>query len=143
MFSYDNIFSDYIRGAKSIVLKDPYIRKQHQLINFIKFCETLMNCHSVQKIKLVTSYDDNMQKEDIYVKLMDLKQSLLEQDIFLEVTHDTTFHDRELFIDNDWRVALGMGIDFFKAPDSFYSIGVYDQTLRKCRATKIDFHKLP
>ena len=138
-FSYESLFSDYIKGAKSITIQDPYIRKPYQVINFIKFCEMVYNCHTVEKIKLITGYDDNIQREETNLKFIDLKQSLLEHDILLEVEFKTSIHDRELNINNEWIIILGRGLDIYQIPSSFSSIGVYDQTLCKCKDTKIVF----
>lgn len=38
--SYDSIFADYLPGAEEVVVEDPYIRQQHQIVNFLRFCET-------------------------------------------------------------------------------------------------------
>ena len=43
------------------------------------------------------------------VKLEDLKQSLLEMDVVLEIKLNPNLHDREIRLDNGWVVKIGRG----------------------------------
>ena len=74
-------------------------------------------------------------------RLGELKQSLLEMDIELDLKVNEHMHDREIRIDNGWVVKIGRGLDFFQKPDSWYSIGTNDLMLRKCLETKVDIFK--
>jgi ATP-dependent Lon protease len=142
-YSYDSIIGPYLSGAKSLIIEDPYIRLQHQIQNFVRFCETAIKSGSIKKIELVTGYDDNTQLSDIHEKLSDLKQSLLEMDVVLEVKLNANMHDREIRIDNGWVVKIGRGLDFYQKPGSWFEIGTNDLTLRKCLETKVDIFKQP
>ena len=57
-FSYRSLFLDYLQGAKKVRLEDPYIRRHHQITNFLHFCEVCVDAGTVQEIHLTTSYDD-------------------------------------------------------------------------------------
>ena len=50
----------------------------------------------MKKISLITGYDDKTQLADIAEKLDELKQSLLELDVELEVKLNPNIHDREI-----------------------------------------------
>ena len=63
-YSYDSIIGPYLRGAKSVVIEDPYIRLQHQIQNFVRFCETVVKAGTVKKISLTTGYDDKIRLGD-------------------------------------------------------------------------------
>lgn len=139
--SYESIIGPYLLGAKAVVIEDPYIRLQHQIQNFVRFCETVVKAGSIKKIDLVTGYDDNTQLAEIHEKLSDLKQSLLEIDIMLEVTLNPNLHDREIRIDNGWVVKIGRGLDFYQRPSNWFEIGTNDLSLRKCLETKVDIFK--
>lgn len=139
--SYESIIGPYLIGAKAVVIEDPYIRLQHQIQNFVRFCEMLVKVGSIKKIDLVTGYDDNTQLAEIHEKLSDLKQSLLEIDIMLEVTLNSNLHDREIRIDNGWVVKIGRGLDFYQRPSNWFEIGTNDLSLRKCLETKVDIFK--
>lgn len=140
-YSYESIIGPYLFGAKAVVIEDPYIRLQHQIQNFVRFCETVVKAGSIKKIDLVTGFDDNTQLAEIHEKLSDLKQSLLEIDILLEVTLNPNLHDREIRIDNGWVIKIGRGLDFYQRPSNWFEIGTNDLSLRKCLETKVDIFK--
>ena len=140
-YSYESIISPYLVGAKSLEIEDPYIRVTHQVQNFIRFCEAVVKTPSIKKITLITSYDEQTNVRELSDRLSDVKQSLLELDIALEIEINEHLHDREIRIDNGWTIKIGRGLDFHQKPDSWYSVGVYDQALKKCLETKIDIFK--
>ena len=47
-------------------------------------------------------------------RLDDVKQSLLELDVRLNIKVSENLHDREIRIDNGWIVKIGRGLDFSK-----------------------------
>jgi ATP-dependent Lon protease len=140
-YSYESIMGPYLQGAKSVLIEDPYIRLQHQIQNFVRFCETILKAGTVKKINLITGYDDKTQLADIAEKLDELKQSLLELDVELEVKLNPNMHDREIRIDNGWVIKIGRGLDFFQKPGGWFEVGANDLSLRKCLETKIDIFR--
>lgn len=140
-YSYESIIGPYMQGAKSIVIEDPYIRLQHQIQNFVRFCETVLKAGTVKKISLITGYDDKTQLADIAEKLDELKQSLLELDVELEVKLNPNIHDREIRLDNGWIVKIGRGLDFYQKPGGWFEVGANDLSLRKCLETKVDIFR--
>lgn len=140
--SYESIIGPYLSGAKSVVIEDPYIRLQHQIQNFVRFCETVLRSGTVKKIDLVTGYDDKTQLSEIHEKLDDLKQSLLEVDVVLDVKLNSNMHDREIRLDNGWVIKIGRGLDFYQRPSSWFEVGASDLSLRKCLETKVDIYKV-
>lgn len=137
-YTYDSIIGQYLQGAKAIVIEDPYIRMQHQIQNFVRFCESVLKVSTIKKISLITGYDDTTQLADIHEKLDELKQSLLELDVELEVKLNPNLHDREIRIDNGWTIKIGRGLDFYQKPGGWFEIGANDLSLRKCLETKVD-----
>jgi ATP-dependent Lon protease len=140
-YSYESIIGPYLQGAKSVVVEDPYIRLQHQIQNFVRFCEAVLKAGTVKKISLITGYDDKTQLADIAEKLDELKQSLLELDVELEVKLNPNMHDREIRIDNGWVIKIGRGLDFFQKPGGWFEVGANDLSLRKCLETKVDIFR--
>jgi len=140
-YSYESIVSPYLEGAKSIEIEDPYIRVTHQIQNFVRFCEAVIKTPTVRKIRLVTSYDDDTDVKKMSENLSELKQSLLELDIELELKVNEHMHDREIRIDNGWTIKIGRGLDFFQKPDSWFGVGANDLSIRKCLETKVDIFK--
>jgi len=140
-YSYESIIGPYLRGAKTVIIEDPYIRLQHQIQNFVRFCECVLKAGTVKKIELITGYDDNTQLADIAEKLEELKQSLLEMDVELEVKLNPNMHDREIRLDNGWVIKIGRGLDFYQKPGGWFEVGISDLSLRKCLETKVDIFK--
>jgi ATP-dependent Lon protease len=139
--SYESIIGPYLRGAKTVVIEDPYIRLQHQIQNFVRFCECILKAGTVKQITLITGYDDGTQLTEIAEKLQELKQSLLELDVELEVKLNPNMHDREIRIDNGWVIKIGRGLDFFQKPGGWFEVGANDLSLRKCLETKVDIFR--
>ena len=139
--SYDGIVGPYLQGAGSLVVEDPFIRHSHQIQNFVRFCEVLVRQGSIRKLLLITSYDANAPLHEISEKFDEVKQSLLEVDIELDVKLNPNLHDREIRIDNGWTVKIGRGLDFYQKPASWFEVGAHDMALRKCLETKVDIYK--
>jgi len=142
-YSYESIIGPYLHGAKTVVIEDPYIRLQHQIQNFVRFCETVLRAATVKKIILITGHDDKTPLAEMAEKLEELKQSLLEVDVELEVKLNPNIHDREIRLDNGWIVKIGRGLDFYQKPASWFEVGAHDLNLRKCLETKVDIFKAP
>lgn len=140
-YSYESIMGPYLRGAKTVVIEDPYIRLQHQIQNFVRFCETVLKAGTVKKISLITGHDDKTPLTEVAEKLEELKQSLLEVDVELEVKLNPNIHDREIRLDNGWIIKIGRGLDFYQKPSSWFEVGAHDLNLRKCLETKVDIFR--
>ena len=140
-FSYETVIGPYLKGAKEVTIEDPYIRVTHQIQNFIRLCETFVKQATIRKINLITSYDDKTNLSEMRDNLEELKQSLLEIDIILDIKLDPNMHDREIRIDNGWVIKIGRGLDFYQKPQSWFEIGVNDLSLRKCLETKVDIFR--
>lgn len=140
-YTYDSIIGPYLEDAKVVTIEDPYIRATHQVGNFVRFCETLIKEPTIRNIKLITSYDEQTDLADLKDKLDVLKQSLLETDVVLDFELNKNLHDREIRLDNGWVVKIGRGLDFYQKPDSWFSIGANDYSLRKCLETKVDIFR--
>ena len=141
--SYDTIFGPYLPGAKSVVVEDPYVRMPHQIANFVRFCETVVKAATVRRVTLVTSYDQQTDMAGLQEKLDELKQSLLEYDVALDVRLKDKLHDREVRLDNGWTIKVGRGLDFYQKPEGWYAVGASDLSLRRCLETKVDVFRTP
>lgn len=142
-YSYDTIFSPYLPGAKSVIVEDPYIRAPHQVTNFVRFCESVVKAATVRSVTLITSYDQQTDMVALQEKLDELKQSLLEYDVALDVHLNEKMHDREVRLDNGWTIKVGRGLDFYQKPEGWYAVGATDLSLRRCLETKVDVFRSP
>lgn len=140
-YSCESIVLPYLRGARAITVEDPYIRVTHQVQNFVRFCEAAIKAPTVRNITLITSYDESTDLKELATRMDELKQSLLELDVALDVKVNENLHDREIRIDNGWSVKIGRGLDVFQRPDSWFSVGANDISLRRCLETRVDIFK--
>lgn len=141
-YSYEYIIGPYLKGAREVVVEDPYIRLPHQIQNFVRFCETIIKLSSIRLIKLITGYDESTKISEMHDRLDEVKQSLLEMDIILDIKLNPKLHDREIRLDNGWIIKIGRGLDFYQKPSGWYEIGASDLSLRKCLETKVDIFKV-
>jgi ATP-dependent Lon protease len=139
--SYENMFGDYLAGAKKVIVEDPYVRAQHQIQNFVRLCELIVRQGTIREVELVTSVDDSDHKAQIAEKLSELSESLRDEDVVFNLTFSPHLHDREIKIDNGWVVKIGRGLDIYQRPNSWFEIGSSDMNLRKCLETKVDIYR--
>jgi ATP-dependent Lon protease len=139
--TYDSVFGAYLINARAVTVEDPYIRAPHQIANFLRFCETIVRISTIRRIALKTGYDEKTDLAMVNERLSELKQSLLEYDVVLDIELSETIHDREIRIDNGWIVKIGRGLDFYQKPDGWFAVGANDFSLRKCLETKVDIYR--
>ena len=75
----------------------------------------------------------NVQKV-VKERLEELRQSLLELDVDLQIRLDANLHDREIRLDNGWIIKIGRGLDFYQKPESWFQIGAVRAELRSTSA---------
>lgn len=139
-YCYKKIFGNCLTGnVTEVRVEDPYVRTNHQILNFVRFCEMLVHISSIKKVKLLTGHhQDRPMQED---KLNKLAESLKQCGLVLEVSFSDTLHDREITFDNGWVVKIGRGLDFFKPVKDSFSVGYFDHSLRACHETTVDLYK--
>lgn len=136
--SYDTIFGDYLPGAKKIHVEDPYIRLKHQIGNLVRFCETVVNHAPAKEIHLRTGYDGSGPSEEQLTAFEDLAQSLRDLGVTFTWEFSENAHDRWVSLSNGWTIKIGRGLDLYQPPESWFSIGANDMSLRPCRETTVD-----
>jgi ATP-dependent Lon protease len=141
-YSYESIFKDYLPGAEEIIIEDPYIRQQHQIINFLRFCETAVRIGKPNKIMLVTRFENQFEKDETMGKLFTIADSLKQFDVVLEINENNALHDREIRLSNGWIIKIGRGFDIYQRPDDWLQVGANDLDLRPCLETMVDIFKV-
>jgi ATP-dependent Lon protease len=142
-YSYEEIFKDYLVGAKEVKIQDPYVRQKHQISNFVKFAELLVKIGDCHKIHLTTSSDDSEQERENINTFNQIADSLFENDIEFTFEFSDTIHDRQVEASNGWRVTMGRGLDYFQSlAGNYFQIGANDQSLRPCLECGFDFIKV-
>ncbi|NIM17540.1 MAG: BREX system Lon protease-like protein BrxL [Candidatus Aminicenantes bacterium] len=141
-FGFKSLFGDYLDGINKISVEDPYIRSPHQVQNFLRLCELAVSVGTIKEIHLLTSYDHEEEKRDIEEKLNSIVSSILNYGITLCFKFSKNLHDREIRLDNKWIIKIGRGLDFYQAPEDWYSLGATDMDLRPCLETRVDIFRV-
>lgn len=158
---YRAVFGKYLDdGVRVIEIKDAYVREHFQIENFVKFLEVVKSsCKNLRRVELVTGKQGNGDVRQTEA-FEEIKRSLSHLGVEFDYSFSSTLHDREiklvlfrgyvgvLFVivelfrfDSGWVVKIGRGLNYFKKPDSKYSLGAFDLNFRKCLETTIDiFH---
>lgn len=140
--SYDTIFGDYLPGADEIEVEDAYIRQHHQIVNFLRFCETAVRLGPPKKITLITKFDSKAEEDEAMAKLWTITDSLKLFNVELVVSKNPKLHDREVRLSNGWRVKIGRGFDIYQKPEDWLHIGASDLGLRPCLETNVDISRI-
>lgn len=121
-----------------IKIEDPYIRTYHQCQNLVRFCELVVKkCTQLRSIELTTINSGGEQAN----WLNEVQNTLLQHQVNLIIVYSPTLHDRQITLSNGWIIKIGRGLDYFKAPQSKFSLGTFDLDLRPCHETTVDiFH---
>jgi ATP-dependent Lon protease len=139
-YSYETISKDYLASSEDITVEDPYIRAHHQIVNFLRFCETAVKIAKPKRICLITNFDDEGEKTEALAKLSIVSESLRQYDVQLEIQVNSHLHDREIRLSSGWTVKIGRGFDIYQRPDDWLNIGANDLDLRPCLETTVDVY---
>jgi ATP-dependent Lon protease len=139
--SYESLFGDYVAGAKKAWVEDAYIRSKHQINNLIRFCELLLKRANIREINLRTGYENEDQRTEAIEHFEDLAQSLRDAGVSFNYAFDEDIHDRDIRLDNGWRIKIGRGLDFYQPPESWFTVGAQDMDLRQCKETQVDIFR--
>ena len=92
-------------------------------------------------IRLITRFDNELEKDDAVGKIATIIESLKQYDVALEVKTNSKLHDREVRLSNGWVVKIGRGFDLYQKPDDWLTIGASDFALRPCLETTVDIFR--
>ncbi|XP_021113724.1 MIT domain-containing protein 1 isoform X2 [Heterocephalus glaber] len=132
-FGYESLFKEYLNETVTEVwIEDPYIRQTHQLYNFLRFCEMLIKkpC-KVKTIHLLTSLDKGFGKVQ-QSSLEEIKESLRNHGVLLEIEYSSSIHDREIRFNNGWMIKIGRGLDYFKHPQVKNHLSLFTMNTARC-----------
>lgn len=146
--SYKKLFSDYMHGAKKIIVVDPWLTMGYQITNLLELIQTYREANEDAdelRIELHTAAEEGTPSkknafnlEKMKEILSSLQSELMLLGVYLDYSFDAS-HDRYIKFSNGWVADLGHGLDFFCRPDSFTSMTAIRQELNRCRECNITF----
>lgn len=141
--TYAKLFGPYIAGAQEITIKDPYIRKPHQVRNFAEFLETVFNYTDRSDevhVHLITGYTDSQYIDEQVDELNTLQTVFGQLGIVFTYEFDESGHDRSIVSDTGWRIILGRGLDIYQPFDSnWLNPLTRQQRLRRVKAFEVTY----
>jgi len=116
--SYDMLFGPYLRGARSIVITDPYIRLFFQARNFMEFLETIARFKAEEDevdVHLVTAMDEEKgEQQSDYLNRMAAAAATTGIRFTWEFDETNSIHARHIVTDHGWKITLDRGLDIFQ-----------------------------
>lgn len=116
--SFGTLFGPYVKGAKRIIITDPYMRMFHQIRNLMELMETISKVKgadeeiAVHAVTVEDEFNGDKQTENMQ-KIADACQGV---GIQFTWAYDTTGtkHDRDITTDTGWKIVLSRGLDIFQ-----------------------------
>ncbi|MGE5659573.1 MAG: BREX system Lon protease-like protein BrxL [Actinomycetota bacterium] len=145
--SFDTLFGSYLRGAKRVMITDPYIRLFSQVRNFMEFLETIVKYKNYEEevsVHLVTAEDDfkGTQQQEYFERIRE-SCSTVGIDFTWKFDESRTIHARHILTDHGWKILLDRGLDIFQHYDMNDTFAFTNrlQQFRACKAFEITYVK--
>ncbi|MHC1740633.1 MAG: BREX system Lon protease-like protein BrxL [Anaerolineaceae bacterium] len=143
--SFDKLIGPYVKGAKKIVITDPYIRLYYQARNLMELIETIVKQKAEDEeieVSLITVADEVEPTEQ-----NDYFEKIRESSSPVGVTFDWKFEDpksihaRHIIADNGWKISLDRGLDIFQRFDMNDGLSITNrlQEYRACKGFEITY----
>lgn len=143
--SFRKLFGDYVMGARQITIIDPYIRQPHQyrlLMEFLVLVSKVKVNDDEIDVELVTYFETPDKEPEARSNFDQLIGSIADLGIRLSVRFDPAIHDRYIYLDNGWRIKLGMGLDMFQKPDLMDVASVFPEKRRCKKRFEISYQRI-
>ncbi|KAJ8676533.1 hypothetical protein QAD02_012320 [Eretmocerus hayati] len=94
---YESLFGSYLtNNVTGIRIDEPYLIEFYQIQNFLRFCElALKKCPTLSEIKVKTRRDP-IDESDQIKRLEELRSTLADNRVCLEIEFSETVHDRQI-----------------------------------------------
>jgi ATP-dependent Lon protease len=119
--NFDALFGPYIRGARRLIVTDPYIRLFYQARNLMEFIEMVARQKSPDEeveIHLITSPDEaGVEKQQAHFVSIEAACAAAGMSFSWEFDGTGTIHARHIVTDTGWKILLDRGLDVFQRYD--------------------------
>jgi ATP-dependent Lon protease len=147
-WSYRRLFADYLRGARIITVKDPYVRLFFQARNLMEFLEMVFDLvpeGDEVAVQLVTQSDRetcDKQSENLNQIVSAFTGSRV--NFSWNLDHSPNFHARSITTDTGWKITIDRGMDIFQRFEGGpFSAEQAIQETRLTRGAEISYLKIP
>ena len=146
--SFEEILGPHLKGAKKIVITDPYIRLFYQARNLMELLEVIAKQKPDDQevdVHLITTEDDfkGQQQLENFEKM---QASCGPVGIHFTWEFDATeqIHARHIVTDHGWKILLDRGLDIFQQYDmnDAFALSNRIQRYRSCKAFEVTYLRI-
>ena len=142
---YEILFAKHLRGAKEILIVDPFIRKFHQARNMMDLLSVILKGKAREDevtVKLRTAKDefDPAAQEKYFEQIA---EAYAPEGIAFTWEYLDNLHDRWIDTNTGWHIIMGRGLDIFQQFDgrNAFSIQNVVPSRRQCKAFSVTYVK--
>ncbi len=142
---FEILFAKYIKGAKEILIVDPFIRKFHQARNIMDFLSVALKVKPREDevtVTLHTAKDEfDAHAQEKYFE--QIAEAYAPEGILLKWEYRDNLHDRWIDTDSGWHIIMGRGLDIFQVFDGRNAFDIQNviPACRQCKAFSITYIK--
>ncbi len=140
---FEVLFGRHLRGAKEILIVDPFIRKFHQARNLMELFAVILKGKAREDeviVKLRTAKDDvdpNSQQK----YLEQVSEAYQPEGIYFTWDYLDNLHDRWIDTDTGWHIIMGRGLDIFQPFDGKNAFNIQNvvSSRRQCKSFSVTY----
>ncbi len=121
-WSYRRLFADYLKGARMITIRDPYVRHFYQIRNLMEFLgmvHDLVPEGDEVAVHLITQADsETCERQDELLNQIVSNFDGSRVPFTWEVEANPNFHARSVTTDTGWKISIDRGLDLFQKFES-------------------------
>ncbi len=142
---FEMLFAKHIRGAKEILIVDPFIRKFHQARNMMDLLSVVLKQKAREdevSVKLRTAKDDfDPNAQEKYLE--QISDAYAPEGIVFTWEYLDNLHDRWIDTDTGWHIIMGRGLDIFQPFDGHNAFDIQNAvpSRRQCKAFSVTYVK--
>jgi ATP-dependent Lon protease len=146
--TFGALLGPYLKGAREIVVTDPYVRLFFQARNLMELLETIARQKPETEdivVRLITVEDEfKAEQQRGYLEQMQTACSAIGIDLSWQFAESGSIHARHIVTDHGWKILLDRGLDIFQPYEmnDAFAFGNRLQQFRACKAFEVTFVKL-
>ena len=145
---FEDLFGPYLKGARRIVITDPYIRLFFQTRNLMELIELIVRQKSEEdevQVHLITTQEEPSSENQIeYFQKMQNSLAAVGINFEWEFVDPQAIHARHILTDHGWKILLDRGLDIFQRYEMNDAFAITNrlQQYRSCKAFEVTYLKV-
>ena len=142
---FERLFAKHLKGAKEILIVDPFIRKFHQARNMMDLLSVVLKNKQREDevvVKLRTAKDEiDPAAQEKYLE--QIAAAYNPEGIIFSWEYLNDLHDRWIDTDTGWHIIMGRGLDIFQQFDGRNAFDIQNvvPSRRQCKSFSVTYVK--